>query len=105
MFRIVVTLNDNFSQSIVHMNILTSFTNKMLKKLGEQTKSIPEAYKKKWESKQQNSEPMVRLYNTMSAPLLTFLHKRLNWEERPNREYQTLDKIFRTLIIKQLPNN
>jgi hypothetical protein len=35
-----------------------------------------------------------------NKPLLTFINQRLNRKERTNRENQTLDKIFRALIIK-----
>jgi hypothetical protein len=35
-----------------------------------------------------------------NKPLLTFINQWLNRKERTNRENQTLDKIFRALIIK-----
>jgi hypothetical protein len=36
MLRIVVAVNDDFSQGIVHMYILASFTHKMLQELSQQ---------------------------------------------------------------------
>jgi hypothetical protein len=38
-------------------------------------------------------------------PLFTFINKWLNRKERTNRENQTLDKIFRALIVKELTHN
>jgi hypothetical protein len=38
-------------------------------------------------------------------PLFTFINKWLNRKERTNRENQTLDKIFRALIIKELAHD
>jgi hypothetical protein len=32
-------------------------------------------------------------------PLLTFLHKGLNWKQRTDRKNKTLDKVFRAFII------
>ena len=45
MFRIVVAINDDFTQCIVNMYILASLTYKMFQELCEQTKPIP-AYQK-----------------------------------------------------------
>jgi hypothetical protein len=42
---IVVAVNDDFTQSIVNMNILASLTHEMLQELSEQTKSIPKYHK------------------------------------------------------------
>jgi hypothetical protein len=37
-------------------------------------------------------------------PLLAFINKWLNGKERTDRENQTLDEIFRALVIKELPH-